>query len=210
MSAVLAGCAAEEEVEDEVLTDDVEETMDTGMPTDPETPGDDEGDADDQEAQNETLVTFLTSRDDMSTLVDLAGQAEMVDVLSETSGVTLFAPTDEAFGNLDPETLEAVTSDPKLLRNVLAAHVAMGTLRADNLIEDGEFSVEDQAGTTFMVTQDGEAVMLGDAQVLEPNIEVGGNVVHVIDAVLVPDVSTFDPDQTPGMGQVGLWYLETE
>ena len=41
-------------------------------------------------------------------------------------------------------------------------------------------------GEDLEVTIDGDKVMIGDAQVVQPDIETSNGTVHVIDAVLLP------------------------
>ena len=59
-----------------------------------------------------------------------------------------------------------------------------GTLAAADL-SDGQ-KLETVAGETLTVKVDGGTVMVGDASVVQPDVEASNGVVHVIDSVLTP------------------------
>jgi len=50
-------------------------------------------------------------------------KAGLADALSGAGPFTVFAPTNEAFGKVDPATLEALGKDVNLLKKVLTYHV---------------------------------------------------------------------------------------
>jgi uncharacterized surface protein with fasciclin (FAS1) repeats len=83
----------------------------------------------------------------------------------------------------------------------------MGTHNSEIMLDEGKVVFSDQGGSEFGVTQEGEVVLVGESMVLEADIEAGGNVIHVIDTVLVP-TEEFDPTVEPG-DDLPLWYLES-
>lgn len=223
-SLTLAACATDEDVAETDDTADVEddgamddeamddETMDdeamddeagdemaalpTGefgpgcelIPSDPDDPGSSEGMAQDP------VATAASNNPLLTTLVDLVGQAGLVDTLNGLDGATIFAPTDDAFAALqadDPDTFEAVANDVDLLTTVLSYHVvADQELDAQGLADTG--TVTTFAEQDLSVTADGETVTVegagSDATVVCGNVETANATVHVIDYVLVPDV----------------------
>ena len=50
-------------------------------------------------------------------------KAGLADALSGAGPFTVFAPTNEAFGKVDPATLDALGKDINLLKKVLTYHV---------------------------------------------------------------------------------------
>jgi len=114
--------------------------------------------------------------------------------------VTVFAPTDAAFtalfGALGEETVTALLEDPAALTEILTYHVVEGAAFSEDvaaLLVDGDFSVETLNGQYVDVatTEEG-GITLDDANlVLEMlDIEADNGVIHVIDAVLLPEDRT--------------------
>ena len=51
----------------------------------------------------------------------------LIDTLKGPGPFTVFAPTDEAFGKIDPATLNAILADQAKLTSILTYHVVSGT-----------------------------------------------------------------------------------
>jgi len=119
----------------------------------------------------ETLVTALTA-------------AGLVETLQGDGPFTVFAPTDEAFAALPEGTVGALLEDEAALTDVLLYHVVPGkVLAADMVVLDSADTVQ---GDSVDIAVDGDSVMVNEAQVLITDIEGANGVIHVIDAVLVP------------------------
>ena len=105
------------------------------------------------------------------------------DRLQGEGPFTVFAPTDEAFGKLPDDTLEALFADPQALREILLYHVVLGDLRAaDVLATDALTTVQ---GEDIIV--DAENLTLnGDTGFVETDIVADNGVIHAIDMVLLP------------------------
>ena len=158
------------------------------IPSDPDDPGSSEG------MSQDPVATAASNNPLLTTLVDLVGEAGLVDTLNDLDGATVFAPTDDAFDALaadDPETFEAVAGDIDLLTTVLSYHViADEELDAQGLADAG--TVTTFAEQDLSVSAEGEDVTIegagSDAAVICGNVETANATVHVIDYVLVPDV----------------------
>lgn len=121
-------------------------------------------------------------------LETLASAVEAVGVENVVTGesFTIFAPRDEAWLALDPDALTGLLSDPAQAGEVLQSHVVGETLSSEDLAGMG--SVETASGRTLTISSTGSGVTVDDAAVVEPDIEVGGGVVHVVDSVLATDL----------------------
>lgn len=120
----------------------------------------------------------------LKTLVTAVGEAGLVDTLNSADGLTVFAPTDDAFAKIPKQDLKAVLSDKDALTKVLTYHVVPGQLTPDQLAGshqtlEGEQVTVEGAGEEFTVGAD-------DAQVLCGNIPTANATVYVIDSVLMP------------------------
>ena len=75
------------------------------------------------------VATAASNNPVLSTLVTAVKEAGLVDTLNSADGITVFAPTNDAFAALPKATLDAAMADPKgLLTTVLTYHVVQGKL----------------------------------------------------------------------------------
>ena len=146
-----------------------------------------------QNAQD--VVALAQDTADLSTLVTAVSfgtsylnslAAKLVDTLQGKGPFTVFAPTNAAFEKLGDEQMKSLLEPENRdqLTTVLTYHVVPGTLTAADL-SDGQ-KLETVAGETLTVKVDGDTVMVGDASVVQPDVEASNGVVHVIDGVLTP------------------------
>ncbi len=119
-----------------------------------------------------------------STLVQAVQAAGLEDVLRGEGPFTVFAPTNEAFDDLPDGTLEELLDDPEALGRVLTYHVVSGRVFASDL-EDG-MEVSTVEGSTVRISLAGTP-MVNDAEITATDILTSNGVIHVIDAVLVPE-----------------------
>src|SRR5699024_136870 len=61
----------------------------------------------------EPVATAASSNPLLKTLVKAVGQAGLVDTLNSAEGLTVFAPTDDAFAKIPKQDMNAVMSDKK-------------------------------------------------------------------------------------------------
>jgi uncharacterized surface protein with fasciclin (FAS1) repeats len=120
----------------------------------------------------------------LKTLVAAVTKAGLVDTLNSAQGITVFAPTDDAFGKIPKKTLDGVLADQATLKKVLTYHVVAGQLSPDQLagthktLEGGKLTVTG-SGEDFTVGNGGAKVICG-------NIPTANATVYVIDSVLMP------------------------
>jgi len=150
--------------------------------------------------ESTTVVDIIVESPDHSTLATAVTAAGLVDALSARGPFTVFAPTDDAFEALPDGILEDLLADPdRDLTKVLLYHVVEGNVLSGDL-SDGQV-ITTLLGQELTVTIAGEDVFINDfdgntAQVTGPDLEADNGVVHVIDAVLVPDLTASIYDVT--------------
>ncbi|NME72493.1 fasciclin domain-containing protein [Flammeovirga aprica] len=132
--------------------------------------------------QSLTIAQLAIGTPDFSTLVTALSQANLVTPFTQvTNQYTVFAPTNKAFEdagvNLD-EISEAQ------LQRILLHHVASNKVLSSSL-QNGQM-VETLAETELMVKIEGSSVMIGDATVVQADVNAFNGVVHAIDKVLIP------------------------
>jgi uncharacterized surface protein with fasciclin (FAS1) repeats len=130
------------------------------------------------------VATAASNNPVLSTLVTAATEANLVDTLNGAEDITVFAPTDDAFGALPKKTLKAALADPDgLLTTVLTYHVVGGRLAPEDLA--GEH--ETLQGESLMVEGEGESFTVnGNAAVICGNVQTANATVYIIDQVLLP------------------------
>ena len=130
--------------------------------------------------QNSPVHTIL------GTAIDVAG---LDGALQSEGPFTVFAPTDDAFDALPAGVLEALLADPSgLLTKVLTYHAVSGELLSSDIVEQTMLTTLN--GQQVEISVDNGDVLINDARVVIANIETFNGVVHVIDAVLVPDLNS--------------------
>ena len=122
---------------------------------------------------------------DCKTLAAAVTAAGLVETLQGTGPFTVFAPTDEAFADIQSEVDELLKPENKeKLSNILTYHVVSGKAMAADL-EDGQELTTVEGSKLKVMMKDGK-VMVGDAEVTTADIEASNGVIHVIDKVLLP------------------------
>ena len=137
-------------------------------------------------AQAGTVVDVAAGDDQFSTLVTAIQAADLAAPLSGEGPFTVFAPTNAAFAALPPEALSALLEpeNQDLLTEILTYHVVADDLGADSVIAAS--SLETLNGEVDVDVVD-EAVMVNQANIILTDVEASNGVIHVIDAVLIPD-----------------------
>jgi uncharacterized surface protein with fasciclin (FAS1) repeats len=137
-----------------------------------------------------TVASIVSNSPDHEILLTALIAAELFDVLDDAEGgpFTLFAPTDAAFAEIDPEVLNELLEDPTgTLAQILLYHVVSGSVASTDLSDGME--VETLQGQTITITIDEDGnVFINDAQVTVADLVADNGIVHVIDAVLLPEV----------------------
>ncbi|HKK38642.1 MAG TPA: fasciclin domain-containing protein, partial [Cryomorphaceae bacterium] len=135
-----------------------------------------------------TVYDIIVDSEDHTTLEAAVNAAELDDDLQDGAALTVFAPTDAAFEALPENLVNALLEDPTgTLAEVLLNHVVEGISPSSTLTQDqaittlfGEDVVVDLVGGVF----------INGAEVTIADIPAINGVVHVIDAVLVPEGAT--------------------
>ena len=131
------------------------------------------------------IVDTAVAAGNFNTLVAAVQAAGLVDTLKGEGPFTVFAPTDEAFAKLPPETLAAALADPQgLLTQVLLYHVVPGKVMAADLSDGMEATTAQGEAVKF--TLGDASAMVNNANIIATDIETSNGVIHVIDTVILP------------------------
>jgi len=135
-----------------------------------------------------TILDIVVNSADHNTLEAAVVAAGLQTALSGTGPLTVFAPTDAAFAALPAGTVDALLADPTgALTQVLLYHAVAGAALSTDLA-DGMMITTIQ-GQDVTVTINANGVFINDAQVIVADIIADNGIVHVIDAVLIPELN---------------------
>ena len=138
-------------------------------------------------SQGDTIVDVAIAADEFDVLVAAVQEAGLVDALSGNRQLTVFAPTDEAFGALgvtadnvgDIDFAAAVGAS---LGEILTYHVVPGQREARSVLNVSKLPTLNGA----QIEVDGTDLNGDQATIVDTDIEASNGVVHVIDGVLLP------------------------
>lgn len=136
------------------------------------------------------IVETAVGAGTFKTLAAALGAAELVDTLKGAGPFTVFAPTDEAFEKLPKGTVESLLKpeNKAKLKEVLLIHVVPGSVMAADVVKLKE--AKTAGGATVKIATDG-GVKVGTAKgmsnVTKTDIKASNGVIHVIDAVILPE-----------------------
>jgi uncharacterized surface protein with fasciclin (FAS1) repeats len=132
------------------------------------------------------IVDTAVSAGSFNTLVAAVKAADLVDTLKGEGPFTVFAPTDDAFAKLPAGTLDNLLKpeNKDKLASILTYHVVPGKVMAKDV--STMKMAETVNGQSFMVSMEGNNVMVDNAKVIKADIECSNGVIHVIDSVILP------------------------
>jgi|GEM_PF-1179212 len=130
-------------------------------------------------AEANGLTTLLAA-------LDAADASNLMGTIPPGTGITLFAPSDDAFAALPEGTLDALLADPAGdLAIILFYHLVGGAHPASAIM--GMESLDSLSGASISVTVKDDGVYLNDTvKVSTTDVLFDHGVIHVIDGVLMP------------------------
>lgn len=132
----------------------------------------------------DTVYKTLEALDDFVVLAAFLSETGLRELVDGSIPVTIFAPNNEAFANLDGAIIDAILEDPTVLIEILAYHVVLGTQYSAGLTTgqvpsfSGDF-LDVVVGASGSVTVNGSPVY-------EPNFPATNGVIHAVNDVLLP------------------------
>jgi len=140
----------------------------------------------DNDAPTRDIVDTAVSADGFETLVAAVQAADLVETLKGDGPFTVFAPTDAAFAALPEGTVESLLQpeNKDQLVSILTYHVVPGKVMSGDL-SDGMMAATVNGADVTIGTVGG--VTVNGANVVSADIEASNGVIHVIDAVILPE-----------------------
>ncbi len=143
-----------------------------------------------------------------NTLLAAVGAAGLAETLGGPGPFTVFAPTDEAFAKLPAGTVESLLQpeNKNKLVDILKYHVLSGVVYSEAALDAKTAKTLNGASVSISVSN-------GNARVNESNLvaldlEAANGVIHVVDAVLLPQATSQASSMKP-TGAVNVSHMLT-
>ena len=149
--------------------------------------------------QSNDVIDIAISSEIHTTLVAAVKAADLVGTLKSDGPFTIFAPTNDAFAKLPQGTVSTLleSKNKGTLTSILTYHVLSGNFDATAIVNaikigGGEANLKTINGGTLKASIRNEKVFLEDEKgntsiVTATDLEGSNGVVHVIDAVVLPN-----------------------
>ncbi len=134
------------------------------------------------------LIKIIDSRPDLSIFRELLHTSYIEGIIGNDKVFTVFAPTNAAFEALPKATLEELKNPANVakLRPIIGGHIMTGMHKTTNIIETAtarQVPQQMMGGNEVVFTVKGRDLMMGDAMIIEGNIEATNGMLHIIDKV---------------------------
>ncbi|NVO55112.1 fasciclin domain-containing protein [Rhodobacteraceae bacterium B1Z28] len=138
-------------------------------------------------AQAADIVDTAVSAGSFNTLVAAVQAAGLVDTLKGKGPYTVFAPTDEAFAALPEGTVETLLlpENKDQLVAILTYHVVPAKVMSGDIAGKRAKVLTVQGDRLSVNAKNG--VKVNGAEVIQADIEASNGVIHVVDAVILPE-----------------------
>ena len=139
-----------------------------------------------EQMQQANIVETAASAGQFETLIAAAKAAGLAGALSGDGPLTVFAPTDDAFGALPAGTIETLLepANRAQLARILKFHVVAGRV-GSSALADGA-TLDTLAGVEAVISESEQGFTIEGARIVATDIDASNGVVHVIDRVILP------------------------
>ncbi|KAM9469360.1 periostin, osteoblast specific factor b [Clarias gariepinus] len=137
-------------------------------------------------AVGNTIRDVLDVDDDLSSLNTAVSNAGLLEKLGRPGHFTLFAPTNDAFSDLEKGVLDRLMGNKGALQALVNYHL-LNSMQCSEAIMSGT-AYETLEGSNIEIGCDGDSLTVnGVKMVLKKDIVTSNGVIHLIDKVLMPD-----------------------
>jgi uncharacterized surface protein with fasciclin (FAS1) repeats len=133
------------------------------------------------------IVDTADGAGQFKTLLAAVKAADLESTLRGAGPFTVFAPTDEAFKKLPPGTVESLLEpqNKEKLKAILTYHVVAGKVGSEDASK--LTSAKTVNGKELKLSSAGGGLKINSANVVKADIGASNGVIHVIDAVVLPE-----------------------
>ncbi|HYD96068.1 MAG TPA: fasciclin domain-containing protein [Noviherbaspirillum sp.] len=129
------------------------------------------------------LVETASTSGSFKTFLAAAKAAGIAETLKNSGPYTVFAPSDYAFNQLPPGTVDSLMKDKARLAEILSHHVIPGKVMVAD-VKPGK--VKTIQGDELVLKSDNGKVTVDNANVVQSDMMADNGVIHEIDTVVLP------------------------
>ncbi|KAH7347058.1 FAS1 domain-containing protein [Pyrenochaeta sp. MPI-SDFR-AT-0127] len=169
-----------------------------------------------QDTENVSLDQALSSANELSQFRSILSLSpQLLQALSGASNITILAPSNTAFSNVDNATLQSLTSNQGLVTALLQYHVLNGTYPFNAVLNRTTFVPTLLTNPLFTNVTSGQVIeaneraggrnvtfysgLLSNSTISTPNITFTGGIVHVVDNLLALPQNSADTLSAAGL-----------
>lgn len=136
-----------------------------------------------------TILETAAAAGSFETLQAALNAADLTGALSGEGPFTVFAPTDDAFAALPEGTIASLLKPEAkgMLQNILTYHVVAGKMEASDVVKMDFLSGLNGQRLNLSLKESG--AFLAGAKIVTTDIQCSNGIIHVIDAVMLPNSS---------------------
>jgi uncharacterized surface protein with fasciclin (FAS1) repeats len=140
-----------------------------------------------EQSASKDIVDTAVAAGSFTTLAKALQAADLVGTLKGPGPFTVFAPTDAAFAKLPAAALDDLLKpeNKAKLQRILKYHVVAGRVTSVEVVKMQ--TAKALSGDAIAIKASGGSVMVDNARVAKADIQASNGVIHVIDAVMLPD-----------------------
>ena len=133
-----------------------------------------------------SIIEIISKGDEFSTLVKALQAADLVNALKGNGPFTLFAPTNAAFEQLPPGTLQNLLKpeNKTKLSGILTYHIVPGRHPAEGM-KSGKLKTLNSK--ELDIVSDGKQITVNKAKVVHVDVNGANGIIHIVDAVILPN-----------------------
>ena len=138
--------------------------------------------------QPTNLYDTLAADGNYKTFLSLVDKANVQELKSMPGPFTVYAPTDAAFTKLPKATVDKITGDPAILKDVVYFHITPGKYLAKDLpaLKECKTLCPTANAGVMKFTMMGEKYMVNNANIVKADMIATNGVAQGIDAVMLP------------------------
>jgi uncharacterized surface protein with fasciclin (FAS1) repeats len=130
-----------------------------------------------------SVAETIAKTPSLSTLSGLITSAGLTADLQSAGPFTVFAPSNDAFKDVKPATMEDLAKHPAKLKDLLTYHVVPALAMSKDVKNS---TVKALNGDPLALSKAGEFVTVENAAVVQADIVASNGVVHIVDVVMTP------------------------
>lgn len=139
-------------------------------------------------AKSNDIIQTLQNDGGFKTFISALDVAGLTTELKEDGPFTVFAPTDQAFSNLPAGKLDTLlkTENKNNLKDILSYHISKDVINSKDIKKSDGKELSMLNDKNVIVTLKNDEVFINSSRIIMVDIFCKNGVIHVIDAVLIP------------------------